>query len=279
MNINSFAADIQRTMQGFQAIADSVSRTARKVQQATAGMQAVLRSAESLTRIPEMLRRQNEAFAYLMPRLADKGWYFGMEMTLPAMMQLYRLARDEDFEAIDQALADWYRRQGSDTIHRISERFPDRAPILQAAFTAHEAGNYVLAIPAFLAQADGIAHHYLTESFFCTRRWRARLREFMEENSLTDFSTVMAIPLDDPGVLRRPTWELEGQDDILNRHQVLHGLRCDYGSEVNSLKCIGLLDYIQSAGEMILTREPEQSLGGDSENRAEDSSISEAPQA
>ena len=35
-------------------------------------------------------------------------------------------------------------------------------------------------------------------------------------------------------------------EDYLNRHMVLHGEDCDYGSETNSLKAISLINFVAS---------------------------------
>lgn len=255
MTLSDIAIGSDRAQRGFCSIAEQMGLTARTLQNTAVGMHALLKTvSEGVVRFAERLRLQNQEFAILMPSLAARSWYFGMDMPLSSMSRMARLAASGDYGAVDAALADWHRRHSQAIIKRIAERFPDRSRVLTAALTAHQAGNYLLSIPAFLAQADGIAHDYLSEHFFRTGRWKQRLREFMHEANLTGFASVMAIPLSEPGLIRTPTNRLAEPAGILNRHQILHGLTSDYGTEMNSLKCIGLLDYLYSVGEMIVAR-------------------------
>ena len=254
-DMHRFVTNIQQTAEAFRGIAYRVTSTVRMIEEQGARMHSFAASvAKGLEGLREGMHLQNQEFAFLMSELAGRSWYFGMEMTLPNMMRLARCARSGDFESIDVLLMNWHQRHAEAIIKNIAKRFPARRQVLTAAFTAHEAANYPLAIPVFLAQADGIAHDYLSESFFRTRAWKRRLEEFMKEASLTEFSSVMALPLREAGLLRVPTEHIEQTGGVLNRHQILHGLTCDYGTEINSLKCIGLLDYLHSVGEMILAK-------------------------
>jgi len=256
--MSNIARDMEVATRGFRAVAQSLADTAQMVRSGSESMQAILQSVNSINLIPEMLQRQNEGFTFLMLRLAERSWYFGMDMPISDMVQLEEAVSEEDYDLVDTELAGWHRCRAQQVIEKIMEKFPERALVIRPALKAHKERNYELAIPAFLAQADGIAYDYLTENFFRTVRWRDKLDEFMRRNSLTEFSTVMLMPLYKAGTLRRSTSGLPSGGDVLNRHQILHGLTCDYGTEINSLKCIGLLDCLYSTGEMILKGEPEQ---------------------
>ena len=256
-------------MRGFRAIADQVSRTVQMIQSSSTGMQSALRTFnEGIKGLPGLLHSQNKELVFLLSWLAGRSWYFGMDMPLSNIGQLARVAHSGDNETVDKTLADWHRRHAKTIISRIYKCFPVRKPVLTAALTAHEAGDYLLSIPAFLTQADGIAYDYLTENFFCNGLWRKRLREFMQEAHLTELSYVMMSPLNEPGLLRTPTYQLNETEGILNRHQILHGLTCEYGTEINSLKCIGLLDYLHSVGGMIMRRQPATKIGVTDQKRA-----------
>ena len=259
MNMNYIAIDKEEITRGFCAIAEQITRTAQMIQNASVGMQAVLRTAtEGMSRLPELIHRQNQEFAFLMPWLAAHSWYFGMDMPLSSMGQLSRLVRAAEYGAVDAALTDWHRQHAQSIITRIAERFPNRSRVLTAAFVAYLTGDYLLSIPTFLAQADGVSYDYLSENFFRTQLWQQRLQDFMQEANLMEFSSVMVSPLYEPGLLRTSTDRLPQMKGILNRHQILHGLTSNYGTEINSLKCIGLLDYLYSVGEMIFNKKPKQ---------------------
>ena len=75
----------------------------------------------------------------------------------------------------------------------------------------------------------------------------------MNKVDVTEFSLALMSPLKEVGALRTSTYQLKENDLMLNRHQVLHGIVSNYDSELNSLKCLGLLDYFYFIGEQILS--------------------------
>jgi hypothetical protein len=141
---------------------------------------------------------------------------------------------------------------------RITEIFTKRSHILRHIVELHKGRDYIACIPLALAQADGMCK----DSFFEKVRGQKRPLGFfkaeptvsqqkpqslakgirVEETSVFSFLTnqLAALDRDLHPLLEANTKNLSD----LNRNAILHGESVDYGSRVNSIKAILLLDFI-----------------------------------
>jgi len=149
-------------------------------------------------------------------------------------------------DEISQAMVGFYDEQ---TLHakldewRGAEALSRRMPILHEVVDGHLRGTYYLTIPTILTQIEGfigdISEH------------RGRMRGSDVERYLTELfdNRLASSPFDRVKflIIDRVFQHFEWGDRIassISRHAILHGSMTDYGSEVNSLKCILLFDYI-----------------------------------
>lgn len=132
---------------------------------------------------------------------------------------------------------------------------PRREKILRQAFAAHRRGDYELSVPVLLIQADGACVD-LTDHHFFQKSRNSQLPEVAAHIAATqDAGSAMflrpislELPINASEKAREriaaergwPAW------NELNRHQVLHGESVDYGTRLNSLKAISLLNYLVS---------------------------------
>ena len=102
--------------------------------------------------------------------------------------------------------------------------------------------RYVLAIPAFLAQADGISEEIFGEHFFRYGLFKETVvDQVLQNGQLTDYGRLLLDPLVQRGKIRERTQDPLSQTDYLNRHAILHGMDLNYATEKNALKSISLL--------------------------------------
>ena len=173
------------------------------------------------------------------------GWYPTANMSGGMVAYLAAELDDPDKERAESARQVFINkfREDTDTIERrLVTQFPDRAQVIIDAFAAHRQAKYNLSVPVFLAQADGIAWDRLGKTLFSSKT--IKKPEDLASNV-------------NEGILRKlflglmwPEWPLalsesERPEDFsgLNRHQVLHGEVADYGTEVNSLQAMALLNF------------------------------------
>jgi len=193
--------------------------------------------AEHLRKLP---KRTSDALLVL----ANHGWFLDLEMPLPALWELEKALQSGSVEAAQQALMVHFRDRSSEISDRLAVEFPQRAKLLKTAFDAHARGEYELSIPVFLAQADGICQELIGVQLFKKRQNRPATAAYVEAIASDTFLAAVLFPLAHPLPISSTAHQRGGDFHDLNRHQVLHGESVDYGTEINSLKAISLLNYV-----------------------------------
>ena len=174
-------------------------------------------------------------------KLAHRGWFLGPRMPAAAISRLGRAVEGMPNE-VDVAVGQHVRRHLNDIEAALIETYPHRSHLFQEAFGAHRECWYSLSIGAFLKEADGIFYDTFESSLF-TKGRRDAVNNFRSKVTGRFFQAVLY-----PFTVDTPLWvHTDSLDDTfegLNRHQVIHGLKTDYNTELNSLKAISLLDNL-----------------------------------
>ncbi len=194
---------------------------------------------ESIQSLPDQLKT-----ALLI--LGNNGWFFDLDLPLPFLWEIEKKLIEGEIEAAESELVNYYREHLSSIQENITNRFPYRKRIIDLAFDAHNRGEYELAIPVLLAQSDGICFDVINSYMFIRSRKDNKPMTSLYVDSITSnmFRQALLSPLTQPLPISL-TWNERGDDFTqLNRHQVMHGEALDYGSEINSLKSISLLNYL-----------------------------------
>jgi hypothetical protein len=178
--------------------------------------------------------------------LGSNGWYLDLEMTIPLLSEVANLFNSEEIENGDNILCAYYDERLDDMKRIIENQYPDRWPILEAAFNAHSRGDYALSIPIFLIQADGICQVVTGGLQLYSRRDHvpvtANYVQNLPQNDRLLLSTLY--PLSIPLPISASQAERANLPGALNRHAILHGESVDYATLVNSFKAISLLIYV-----------------------------------
>lgn len=199
-------------------------------------------------------KEYSDAFSEALLLLAQRGWFVTpRDMRLTASLQMAKLIMRGAVDEADQALTCYFEDAMPRLIGQLLKLFPQRCRIVDAAFMAHRLRLYDFSIPLLLAQADGVGNDIFGFSPY-TRQEKnvSKLRDMVESQIKIDglmgkywqliysLLPIHASPRD-----------IEHFDDPLNRHEVLHGLRCDYGNQANSCKAFSWLIYVASFRENI----------------------------
>lgn len=178
--------------------------------------------------------------------LGNHGWFFDLEMPLPFLWELENVLNEGDIKEAEAALVDYFRENLQSTENRFTAKFPRRAKIINSAFNAHKRGEYELSIPIFLAQTDGICYEVINQYLFIRVRGEKKPSTAIYVDSVASdtFRHALLSPLSQPLPISTPKHERDESFNELNRHQVMHGESLDYGTEINSLKAISLLNYV-----------------------------------
>lgn len=176
--------------------------------------------------------------------LGAHGWYLDLHMPIPDLWGLESALVGGDVAEAETSLCEYFESNLERIEASISARFPHRAHLIGAAFSAHRRGEYVLSIPVLLAQTDGICKEAVGQYLFMKRDKKPLTATYVEQMAANSFRAALLSPLAQTLPINASEKErLEGSD-ALNRHEVLHGTSLDYGTVTNSLKAVSLVNYV-----------------------------------
>lgn len=199
---------------------------------------AISAAIETFKVLPELTR---EALLVL----GKHGWFIDIEIPFSSIWALENALKEGRIEDAEEALVKYYRERCPEIAESLKKAYPHRAAIIGAAFDAHARAEYVLSIPVFLAQADGICQELIKIQLYKKERnGRPATSVYVEAIAIDTFEAALLSPLTQPLPISASAHQRADDFSELNRHQILHGESTDYGTEVNSLKAISLLSYV-----------------------------------
>ena len=176
--------------------------------------------------------------------LAEHGWYLDFKLPFSYLWTLQDALTSGYTSEVEEALIQHFEEQLSEIEDDILTRFPHRGHIISLAFKAHRQGEYFLSIPVLLIQVDGICKDVTGESFFMKQKGKPRTAVYAEQTDKTRFKNALLSPLANVTPICASERERKDGFELLNRHTVLHGESLDYGSKVNGLRAISLINYV-----------------------------------
>lgn len=187
--------------------------------------------------------------------MARHGWYVDGNHDLHQLDAFRRLIDAGETGKVDELLMSHFEDRLDAIEAALVAELPTRERILRQAFAAHRRGDYELSIPVLLIQADGACVDLTNHHFFQKSRGTqvpevaAHIAARQEPGDALFLGPIsLELPINASEKAREriaaergwPAWK------ELNRHQVLHGESVDYGTRLNSLKAISLLNYLVS---------------------------------
>lgn len=179
--------------------------------------------------------------------LAQHGWYLDFNMSLPSLWEIKKAMSGGEIEEVEEALVEYFENQLEEIEKSIIAQFPHRAHIIRSAIQAHRKEEYYLSIPVLLAQTDGICKEVVDQYLFMKKDKKPRTAIFVEQVAADTYKAALLSPLAASTPISASEHEREEGFNLLNRHMVLHGESLDYGSKVNGLKAISLVNYVSQA--------------------------------
>ncbi len=215
----------------------------REQQERIAGMAAEV--GEGMRKFKKHLPEQLQV-------IAENGWFIQGDFTpLAAIYPVADIFRKGHVDEGNRQMCAHIREHLNGIEATLVHEFPQRAVILKRAFDAVRAGDYVASIPLMLMQADGIGREIFaknTARFSVTSKqtkFQKEIKNFIDQNAKDAIYTgeiyeviLKAIPLT----------ASEGDKTVipgvLNRNAVLHGLDCEYYTEVNAMRAASWIGYV-----------------------------------
>jgi hypothetical protein len=171
-------------------------------------------------------------------------------MNLPSKV-VYEINNNK-IDAANKLMEDYYRTNLDIITGRLIGRHPDRKQIINQIKRAFDSECHSVLIPTVLTQIDGICFDFTKRKFFIKEKKNKYLPQVTAEleKSAGSFLSLYLLPLQNQTPIMVREEDINKFPCHLNRHQIMHGVNTDYGTETNSLKVISLFKYVSD----LLTR-------------------------
>jgi hypothetical protein len=253
---------ISHAIQNFEIIAENVALWAAPPLIALAKIDW----AVAAQRLDELPKKSKDAM-----RLAlAEGWFFGWHDGLKSLMKLVESLVTTPATTVDDVMVDYYRTNLQPFTNELISKYPNRAAAIKAAVDAHTSiphDGYFLSIPVFIAQGDGLLAE-ITGLKFPVKQGAQLFRDKYSNDPETldllyPFLELKGSKFMMSGKAREDAARASGKSfTALNRHEVMHGERLDYGTEINSLKAFSFLVFAGLHIPAVLGRDTARDSGG-----------------
>ena len=184
--------------------------------------------------------------------IAQHGWFLELDCDINMPSQIVTAINTNNLTEVDNYLSNYYKQNLLRIFMELSERYPNRKEIFSEIQKSHDNQHFLVSIPTTLSQIDGICFDTTKSKFFLKDRSThlpqvtAKIERY--SNSLLN---LYLSPLKGGIPMTSQEKRLGEYPSNLNRHEILHGVTTNYGTEINSFKCISLLKYISDILEEI----------------------------
>jgi len=190
--------------------------------------------------------------------LAARGWYIDYEFPVFDLGPIHEALISGQEAHVDKYMCSRYEEALPLVEARLLTTYPKRSTVLAEALQALREKRFSLAIPVLLAQADGICVDVFGGKLFQKKNQRPQVAEKIDALGLDDTSGMFLSVLKLPGGICASEDFRSLFPHCLNRHEILHGLDSDYGTELNGWKALSLVAFVGLfAPDLISSDEPE----------------------
>ncbi|TXK71904.1 hypothetical protein [Mesonia sp. K4-1] len=139
--------------------------------------------------------------------------------------------------------SNYYNKKLTKIQENLSKKYTLRSEIINEAFYAHKSGLFHSSICLFITLIDGICNDKMDSKFFINKKFLPEIK-YKLENKEIKYSDFLLSPINKKATINGWEKELHNFPVRLNRHEIIHGVDVNYGNELNSLKLISTLSYI-----------------------------------
>ena len=193
----------------------------------------VYKYLETFKEIGELLKDYTENIPRDLLLIAHYGWFIEIDdMNLP--------------NEANEILVNYYKSNLDRIFEELIDRHDNRKEIFIQILNSFKSENYNVLIPCALSQVDGICFDFTKKKFFIKEKATNFLPQVTSEleKSAGYFTDLYLTPIQNKTPIMAQEKDIIEFPCHLNRHEILHGISTDYGTEINSLKVISLLKYL-----------------------------------
>jgi hypothetical protein len=226
------------------------------------------RAQSTLKAFIDLLQYSNEKSSEVEANLSERGWYFGLLTCVSDPLRMATLIQQKRFEEVDDIMADHIRRILDWIEEKLIKYNPKRESIFRECFLNHREGRYYSSACLLLSQVDGMCYDRFQQSLFTINRKTEKplIAEHIQASNFF-YHQFKSDFFDELRDINRNFKPDKKDTVLLNRHKVLHGYDTNYGIEINSLRIISFVNFIN---EICYHDELGKYPGEDRENPSQD---------
>ena len=233
-------------LKGFQKSFENINRIYASIPQF---QNPFLEHLETFKEIGERLKEYTKKTPEYFLLIAQHGWFIDLESELNFPSKVAHYIQENKVDVANELLVDYYKANVGEIFESLIKRHHNRREILESIKKSLDEDNHILAIPAILTQVDGICFDFTKKKFFIKEKKDKKYKWLPEviselEKSAGNFLELYLSPLQNQTPIMAREEDIGKFPCKLNRHEILHGIRTDYGTEINSLKVISLIKYV-----------------------------------
>ena len=199
-------------------------------------------------------------------KLLKMAWLADFSALKPRLDRLDELFRQEDLSGVDEIMIAHTREGVKHCLELLEQYYPERLPLVIQAKHAGDQGWYGPPIMLLLAQGDGItAQTHVDGKGFFGKQNKLGWKKFPVPEDRAKMMQLFLLPLYDQTTLDYSKSERELMDEfdsfyhrvvtnnqVLNRHRIMHGETTDFATELNYWKSWSFLEYILFAMDEVV---------------------------
>lgn len=185
--------------------------------------------------ISKHLKIENESNSKNLSILLNFGWYIPSSFKIVEFNKLITLIKNDEYIESEILLIKFFKTNLNKIENRLINKHLNRENLIKEAFKAHKNKMYYSSTILFLSQSDGITKNKL---FINSKKFNESIDFEKNPNFIEILGKESPLNVD-----TRKEKNINYFSD-LNRHAVIHGISNDFGNEINSLKALSLLCFI-----------------------------------
>jgi hypothetical protein len=208
-----------------------------------------LEHLETFKKIGESLKEYTKKTPEYFLLIAQHGWFIDLESELNFPSLIAYQIQEKRVDIAEELLVDYYKTNVERIFESLINRHYNRKEIFESIKQSYDEGNHFLLIPTVMTQVDGVCFDFTKKKFFIKEKKNEKYKYLPEviaeiEKSAGNFLELYLSPLQNQTPIIAREEDIGKYPCKLNRHEILHGISTDYGTEINSLKVISLLKYV-----------------------------------
>lgn len=222
-----------------------------------------LEMAQLISSLPDLMTEVMGLYSEVFGRLSTYGWYVSpqiLDQIPDSEIGVYlREGNSIDFEKF---IVQYVESDLPRIVQDCQRQFPNRKDIIDEIQMLYNDGYYRAVVVLCYTQADGISNDLFDVGFFDTdRSQNYKLKTYIEIKKNDSSYSERIISQLNTSSNEITAWSKSDsfkQEDRIkcsfNRHLVLHGHSIDYGTKLNAVRAICILDFLQSIGETTMRK-------------------------